>query len=111
MRMTYKELKDEIAKIVPRNIEYKVDLEAGNIAIITTNMRPFTGSDGLIGKIARRIKRKIVLRTPIESMMDADKARNVIQEVIPEEAEITEMYFDACYREAVSYTHLRAHET
>ena len=65
MQMTYRELKDEIAKIIPRNIEYEVDLEAGNIAIITTNMKPFTGQDGLIGKIARRIKRKIVLRTPI----------------------------------------------
>ena len=91
MRMTYKELKDEIAKIVPRNIEYQVDLEAGNIAIITTNMRPFTGSDGLIGKIARRIKRKIVLRTPIDAMMKMDKAREVIEEIVPKEAEITEM--------------------
>ena len=53
MQMTYRELKDEIAKIIPRNIEYEVDLEAGNIAIITQNMKPFTGQDGLIGKIAR----------------------------------------------------------
>ena len=99
MRMTYKELKDEIAKIVPRKIEYQVDLEAGNIAIITTNMRPFIGADGLIGKIARRIKRKIVLRTPIDAMMKMDKAREVIEEIVPKEAEITEMYFDSCYRE------------
>ena len=105
MRMTYRELKDEIAKIIPRNIEYEIDLEAGNIAIITTNMKPFTGQDGLIGKIARRVKRKIVLRTPIDSMMDIDKASDVIHEIIPEDADITEMYFDACYR-AVSYTHL-----
>ena len=35
MRLTFKELKDEIAKIVPKSIEYKVGLEAGNIAIIT----------------------------------------------------------------------------
>jgi predicted metal-dependent RNase len=89
MQMTYRELKDEIAKIIPRNIEYEVDLEAGNIAIITTNMKPFTGQDGLIGKIARRIKRKIVLRTPIDSMMDMDQAKDVIQDIIPEEADIT----------------------
>ena len=91
MQMTYRELKDEIAKIIPRNIEYEVDLEAGNIAIITTNMKPFTGQDGLIGKIARRIKRKIVLRTPIDSMMDMDDAKDVIQDIIPEDADITEM--------------------
>ena len=35
MRLTFKEIKDEISKIVPRNIEYSVDLEAGDIAIFT----------------------------------------------------------------------------
>ena len=33
MRLTFKELKDEIAKIVPKSIEYSVGLEAGNISI------------------------------------------------------------------------------
>jgi predicted metal-dependent RNase len=91
MQMTYRELKDEIAKIIPRNIEYDIDLEAGNIAIITSNMKPFTGQDGLIGKIARRVKRKIVLRTPIESMKDMDQAKDVIQDSIHDDAHITEM--------------------
>ncbi|MCH1461976.1 MAG: MBL fold metallo-hydrolase, partial [Candidatus Poseidonia sp.] len=99
MQMTYKQLKDEIAKIIPRNIEYTVDLEAGNIAIITSQMGPFTGSDGLIGKIARRIKRKIVLRTPIDKMMPIDDAKDFIEELLPKEAEVSEMYFDGCYRE------------
>ena len=47
------------------------------------------------------VKRKIVLRTPIEAMMDMDEAKDVIQDIIPEEADITEMYFDACYREVI----------
>ena len=99
MQMTYKQLKDEIEKIIPRNIEYTVDLEAGNIAIITSQMGPFTGPDGLIGKIARRIKRKIVLRTPIDKMMPMDDAKEFIENLLPQEAEVSEMYFDGCYRE------------
>ena len=39
MRLTFKELKDEIAKIVPKSIDYRVDLEAGNIAIVTPSPR------------------------------------------------------------------------
>ena len=35
MRLSFKEMKDVIAKIVPKEIEYDVDLEAGDIAIIT----------------------------------------------------------------------------
>ena len=99
MQMTYRELKDEIAKIIPRSIEYEVDLEAGNIAIITSEIGAFTGQNGLIGKISKRVKRKIVLRTPLDSMMDMDAARTFIEDTVPSEAEITEMYFDACYRE------------
>ena len=91
MQMTYRELKDEIAKIIPRSIEYEVDLEAGNIAIITSEIGAFTGQNGLIGKISKRVKRKIVLRTPLDSMMDMDAARTFIQDTVPSEAEITEM--------------------
>ena len=101
MRMTYKELKDEIAKMVPRGVEYTVDLEGGNIAILTTDMKTFSGSDGLIGKIAKRIKRKIVLRTPQDRMKSMDDTKTFIEDLIPDEAEITEMYFDGCYGEVI----------
>ena len=47
MRLTFKEIKDEISKIVPRNIEYSVDLEAGDIAIFTKDIEAFTQNDGL----------------------------------------------------------------
>ena len=33
MRLTFKEIKDEISKIVPRNIDYSVDLEAGSSSL------------------------------------------------------------------------------
>ena len=59
MRLTFKELKEEISKIVPKSIDYRVDLEAGNIAIVTNEPQKFGGGDGLVGKIAKKIKRKI----------------------------------------------------
>jgi len=99
MQLTFRELKDEIAKIVPKNVEYDVDLEAGNIAIVTPEPTAFLGVDGLIGKIAKRIKRKIVLRAPEDSMMGIDETKAKIESIIPEDAEITEMYFDGCYGE------------
>jgi hypothetical protein len=50
MRLTFKQLKDEISKIVPKSIEYSVELEAGNIAIVTSEPKKFGGGDGLVGK-------------------------------------------------------------
>ena len=48
MRLTFKQIKDEISKIVPRDIEYSVELEAGNIAIVSPEPLKFGGGDGLV---------------------------------------------------------------
>ncbi len=34
MRLTFKEIRDEIVKIVPKDIDYQVTLEAASIAIV-----------------------------------------------------------------------------
>ena len=46
-------MKEEIAKIVPKGTEYDVDLEAGDIAIVTPTPEIFGAGDGLVGKIAK----------------------------------------------------------
>ena len=74
MRLTFKEIKDEISKIVPRDIEYNVDLESGDIAIFTKDFEPFTSNDGLAGKISKKIKRRIVMRPEPDMVMDKDDA-------------------------------------
>ena len=56
MRLSFKEMKDAIAKIVPKDIKYDVDLEAGDIAIVTPTPDLFGGGEGLVGKIAKKIK-------------------------------------------------------
>ena len=43
MRLSFKEMKDAIGKIVPKDIKYDVDLEAGDIAIITPTPDVFGG--------------------------------------------------------------------
>ena len=99
MRLSFKEMKDEIAKIVPNDIEYDVDLEAGDIAIITPTPDAFGGGEGLIGKIAKKIKRRIVLRPHASIMKNEKETEEFIRELIEEIAGIDSIYFDACYCE------------
>ena len=96
MRLTFKEIKDEISKIVPRDIEYKADLEAGDIAIFTSEIDKFVGSEGLAGKISKKIKRRVVMRPNAEIVMDKEAATAVINELVPETADISELFFDPC---------------
>ena len=102
MRLTFKELKDQIAKVVPKDIPYTVELEAGNIAIVTPVPAKFGGGEGLIGKIAKRVKRKIVLRPDESIMKSEEEAKKLIHEIVPEEAEISNLYFDRHYFARIS---------
>jgi hypothetical protein len=101
VRLTFKELKDEISKIVPKSIDYKVDLEAGNIAIVTDEPEKFGGGDGLVGKIAKKIKRKIKIRPDPSIVKSELDAKAIIESIIPVEAEISHIYFDSCFSEVI----------
>ena len=43
MRLTLTEVKQRVSKLVPENIDYEVDVEAGSIAIITKQPEAFGG--------------------------------------------------------------------
>jgi len=96
MRLTFKEIKDEISKIVPRDVEYKADLEAGDIAIFTSEIDKFVGSEGLAGKISKKIKRRVVMRPNAEIVLDKEATTAVINELVPETADVSELFFDPC---------------
>ena len=101
MRLSFKELKDQVQKIVPRDIPYTVELEAGNIALVTPEPNRILSTDGLLAKIAHKVKRKIVLRPDISIMKSEEDATKIVKEIIPESAAITNIYFDGCYREII----------
>ncbi|MDC3236889.1 hypothetical protein OAT73_06515, partial [Candidatus Poseidoniaceae archaeon] len=99
MRLTFKELKDQVQKIVPRDIPYTVELEAGNIALVTPEPNRILATDGLLAKLSQKVKRKIVLRPDASIMKSEEEATKIVKEIIPETADIQQIYFDACYRE------------
>ena len=99
MRLSFKEMKDAIAKIVPKDIDYDVDLEGGDIAIITPTPDVFGGGDGLVGQIAKKIKRRIVLRPHSSIMKDEAETEEFIRNLLSEKADVDMIYFDRCYCE------------
>ena len=94
MRLTFKEIRDQIGKITPKDIEYEVSLEAASIAIVTKTPEKFGGGDGLVGKIAKTVKRRVVIRPDPSIMLSENDALDILNEIIPAEAEITDTWFD-----------------
>ena len=100
MRLSFKEMKDAIAKI-PKDIQYDVDLEAGDISIVTPTPI-FGGGDGLVGKIAKKIKRIVLsLRSIMKGEAETEEfIRNLIEDV----AGIDSIYFDVFFKLPLSVT-------
>ena len=101
MRLTFKEVKEKIKEMVPKDVEHEVDLEAGRIAIITPTPRAFGGSAGLVGRISKAVKRSIKIRPADDIILDETDAELKIREKIPDSVEISLIHFDRCFKEVL----------
>ncbi|MCS5536594.1 MAG: MBL fold metallo-hydrolase, partial [Candidatus Poseidoniaceae archaeon] len=100
MRMTFKEVKDKIKKMVPKDLEYEVELESASIAIVTPTPRQFDRG-GLLGRIGSTVKRRIVLRPSDDILMPEEEAEIRIREEIPDGINISVVHFDRCLKEVL----------
>ena len=101
MRLTFKEVKDQIAKLIPKDVDYEIDLESAKVAIVTPTPRRFGGADGLVGRISKTVKRSIVVRPSDDIVMEEKDADKVIRELIPDKVVISVISFDRCLKEVL----------
>ena len=79
MRLTLRELKKKISKMIPDDVDYEVDLEAGSIAIITKQPEAFGGGgDNLTVRIAKTITRRVVIRPHSDILADAKTVHEAV---------------------------------
>jgi len=69
--------------------------EGANIVLYTKNEDFFKEGEGKIKKIVDQIKKRIELRSDQEILLSQEKTEKEIKKIIPEEAEITNIIFDA----------------
>ncbi|MBF46935.1 MAG: beta-CASP ribonuclease aCPSF1 [Euryarchaeota archaeon] len=95
MRLTLSELKKKISKLVPSDVNYEVDLEAGSISIITDQPSAFGGSgDNLTVRIAKTVKRRIVIRPHPDLLADEGAVHDAILKFIPDDAKLRKTWID-----------------
>jgi KH/beta-lactamase-domain protein len=101
MRLTLNEVKKKIAGMVPAGLEYDVDVEAGSIAIITSDPQSFGkgGGESLTVRIAKSIKRRVVVRPHPNLLLSEDKVEQRVKELIPAEAEVRNIFIDPALSE------------
>ena len=83
MRLTLAEVKQRVSKLVPQNIDYEVDVEAGSIAIITKQPEAFGGAgQSLTVKIAKNVKRRVIVRPHSDILADEKTVRQKVNEIM-----------------------------
>lgn len=101
MRLSFHEVKSKIAKMIPKDLEYTVDLEAATVAIVTKEPQRFGSGSGLTGEIAKAIKRRVVIRPDKSILCSEQESVDMIHSIIPKEAGINDIYFDPCLCELI----------
>ena len=88
------EVKAIFDRLFPDNGITDVVYEGPNIVVYTKNEELFSQRDDIARKVAQEIRRRIAIRPDQSIMGDEETARLKIQEIIPPEADLKEVYFE-----------------
>ena len=79
---------------LPRGVVGSTIFEGANIVVYTTDTAFLKNGDAQIKEVVNNIKKRIELRADKSLLMDQDATDKEIREIIPREAEITQIIFD-----------------
>ncbi len=97
---TIDEIKDTIHGILPEKCQVtKIEMEGPEVAIYTKNPSAFFENENFVAKTAFELKKRVNIRTDKSLLMDEKDAVAKAKEIIPEDADIKEIYFDQAFSE------------
>ncbi|HLC48263.1 MAG TPA: beta-CASP ribonuclease aCPSF1 [Candidatus Norongarragalinales archaeon] len=97
-----KELQDKVEEVLPKECDLtRIEIEGPQVVLYLKNMRAFTSDENLITRIASHIRKKVLLRSDSSVLMPPEKAMEVLKQLIPKDAGVTEIKFDATFNEVV----------
>jgi len=92
-----KEIKNVLTDVSTSKIEFL----GPEIYIYTKNISKFYENDKYISSLAFSLKKKVNIRSDISELMEAEKAKSIIMNLIPEDAGVSAVYFDIAFAEVV----------
>ncbi len=87
----------DILKSIKEQLNAKItdaNFEGANIVLYTDNENFFIEGEGKIKEIVEQIKKRVELRADEKILSSQEDAKKKIKEIVPAEAEITEILFD-----------------
>ncbi len=87
--------REAVKKTIPSHIEVtEVDFEGPEIVIYTKNLDEFAKNNDLVRQLAQSLRRRVAIRPDPSMLADPSNAEEQIRRIIPDEAKITNIYFE-----------------
>ena len=97
-----KEINEKLKSIVPKECEIsKVEMEGPEVIIYTKNPQAFFSTENLVSKIAFELKKRVNIRTDKKMLLGVEQSKKLIQDLIPADADVRNIYFNEPFCEVV----------
>lgn len=90
-----KEIREEVKKEIPATVEITdIEFEAAVLVIYTKHPERFAEDEDLVRRLAKKLRKRVVVRPDPSVLADIEVADKKVRDLVPAEAEITELYFE-----------------
>ncbi len=97
-----KQIKETIMAALPADTQItSVEMEGPEVAIYTRNPKAFFENEGYVAKVAFDLKKRINIRTDKSLLLEEEKARALLDQIIPKEAIVKQIYFSQAFSEVI----------
>ncbi len=87
--------REQIRKIAPSDIIITaIEFEGPVVVIYTRDMEKFAANNDIVRQLAQGLRRRVAIRPDPTMLANPDTVEQKIREIIPPEAEITNIYFE-----------------
>ncbi|PNX49111.1 MAG: hypothetical protein BV457_02420 [Thermoplasmata archaeon M9B1D] len=89
-----REIKGKVRGVIPPSIDVSdVEFEGALVVVYTKHPDKFAKNEDLVKQLAKMLQKRIAIRPDPSVITDTDTAEKKIKEIIPKDAEITNIYF------------------
>jgi hypothetical protein len=90
-----KEIREEVKKEIPATVVITdIELEAAVLVIYTKHPEKFAEDEDLVRRLAKKLRKRVVVRPDPSVLANIEKADKTVRDLVPAEAEITDLYFE-----------------
>jgi len=97
--MEFKQIQAIVDETAPEGKISKVDVEGPKVILYTDDIAYFVENDNEVRNLASSLKKRIIVRSTPDALMEPEEAKKAITQIIPEEANIVDIEFDENFGE------------